>query len=271
MQSAGCRLQRGESQDARCSPHPAVSGGERSADAAVHRVLRGVRAGCILHLAVRALRARSRRRDLDDGAGGRAAMTPEPRFLIAKLCVHGSPHSRDCVSTRAARDADAAHPAGRLAHWLASGRTDARMKLLKRIALGGSRGTMYHEVEESLGVSRRYAKQLVGELRALGIVETVGNPATILVTTTAIRTMIEKILSEVDAEWMNAITPWPVRDRPGGRTAGGGVAPPPRRGPPCGTDPSGASRSPPRYGESVVRVRLAPRDNKATGGGGGAS
>lgn len=74
-------------------------------------------------------------------------------------------------------------------------RSETRLKTLKAVVLRGKRGIMYEKIQRSLSVTRRWVKELVGELRQLGVIETPGNPAFALVTDKKLRLLLLDILN----------------------------------------------------------------------------
>lgn len=56
-------------------------------------------------------------------------------------------------------------------------RSDSRLKTLQAVASKNNVGLLYEKLERVLGVTRRWVKELVGELRDLGVVQTPSNPA----------------------------------------------------------------------------------------------
>jgi hypothetical protein len=160
---------------------------------------------------------------------------------IRSNCVHGSPHypllrNSGPLSRALVLDPSRWHRTfARVSHWATCG--PHRVKLLK--FLTGRSDVMYHQVEHALGIGRRYVKTLVGELRALGLVETPGNPATIVLSSKLFKPLVSGVLTAVDPKWVEAV----MGGSRGGSPPEGGGTPPP-----LGTD----------SGESAPRGRRGP-------------
>lgn len=94
--------------------------------------------------------------------------------------VHENGSGRRGRNTPAARleafRATEAHVRRDLIEWAC--RSRSRLKTLHAVASRRSIGLVYDDLQTALGVSRRWTKELLGELREMDVIQTPGNPAT---------------------------------------------------------------------------------------------
>lgn len=126
-------------------------------------------------------------------------------------------------------------------------RSKSRVKTLHAVVSRNNIGLMYEKLERVLGVSRRWVKELVGELRNLGVVKTPSNPAVVEIPDRKLYLLLVDLLETLlpsnhcdpfgrtrDTTRAGAPSgggnPAPSGDSPRGESPLGGVgAPPPRR------------------------------------------
>lgn len=74
-----------------------------------------------------------------------------------------------------------------------------------KLLCSNNNGVTYQTVFDSLPVSERWARQLIGDLRRAGIVRTPGNPALIQFTSREIEVAVRELLEFIAAGWVEKV------------------------------------------------------------------
>lgn len=121
--------------------------------------------------------------------------------------------------------------------------SESRRKTLQAAVSRQNRGIMYEKLEKCLDVSRRWVKELVGELRDLGVISTPGNPATVIIPDRKIALLLKDILQTMlPAESILPPARW--EPSPEAKAPEGVGNPTPSVDSPPGESPSGSGGKP---------------------------